>query len=173
FVEMWAVRRRLTKINDSKDWTQIFSDRRMSETEAIIQQFADHIAGSQPEVNDFRTVEAVDYFYYLPPVGMLPLATSALNAGFNLDNFFGDRRLDDVAMLDGERLQPLMREALTHEPIDLNSDEKIQVYFVKENFLAAQAKQVKQITAVFAKRSLHYYGTAQFDLAGWDLSRFV
>lgn len=170
FVEMWAVRRRLTKINDSKDWTQLGSDRRLSETEAIIQQFAAHIADAQPEINDFREVEAADFFYYLPPVGMLPLAAKA---GFNLENFFGDKRLDDVAMLDGEQLQPLMREALTHEPVDLNSDEKIQLYVVRENFLAVQAKQSKQITAVFAKQSLPYYGRARFDLADWNLSRFV
>ncbi len=173
FVEMWAVRRRLTKINDANDWTQLFSDRRLGETEAMIQQFAEDIGSSQPEINDFRKVAAVDYFYFLPPVGMLPLATSLSKAGFNLDNFFGDKRFDDVAMLDGERLQPLMREALKHEPINLYSDEKFQVYFVKENFLAAQAKQIKQLTVVFAKRSLPYYGTARFDLAGWDLSRFV
>ena len=173
FVEMWAVRRRLTTRNDANDWTQLGSDRRLSETEAIIQQFADHIKDAQPEINDFREVEAVDFFYYLPPVGMLPLATSTAKVGFNLENFFGDRRLDDVAMLDGEQLQPLMREALMHEPVNLNSDEKIQVYFIKENFLAAQAKQVKQITVVFAKRSLPYYGTARFDLADWNFSRFV
>lgn len=173
FVEMWAVRRRLTKRNDAKDWTQLGSDRRLSETEAIIAQFADHIKDAQPEINDFREIEAADFFYYLPPFGMLPLATSALKAGFNLENFFGDKRLDDVAMLDGERLQPLMREALMHEPVNLTSDEKIQVYLIRENFLAAQAEQVKQITAVFAKRSLPYYGTARFDLADWNLSRFV
>jgi hypothetical protein len=173
FVEMWAVRRRVTKINDSKDWTQLFSDRRLSETEAMIQQFAEHIRGEEPENNDFREVEAPDFFYYLPPVGILPLATAGTKNGFNLENFFGDKLLDDVAMLDGDSLQPLMREALMHEPIDLTSDEKIQVYVIRENFLAAQAKQVKQITAVFAKRNLPYFGTARFGLADWNLSRFV
>ena len=173
FVEMWAVRRRVTKINDAKDWTQIFSDRRLSETEAMIQQFAEHIAGEQPEKNDFRDVAAADFFYYLPPAGILPLAIAGTQAGFNIESFFGDKLLEDVAMLDGDSLQPLLREALTHEPIDLAADEKIQVYIVRENFLAAQAGQVKQLTAVFAKRNLPYYGTARFNWANWNLSRFV
>jgi hypothetical protein len=173
FVEMWAVRRRVSKINDAKDWTQLLSDRRLSETEAMIQQFADHLAGEEPEKNDFRQIAAVDFFYYLPPVGMLPLATSGSKAGFDLDSFFGARYLDDIAMLDGDSLQPLLREAAAHEPINLRADEKIQIYLVRENFLAAQAGQVKQLTAVFAKRNLPYFGTARFDLADWNLSRFV
>ncbi len=173
FIDMWAVRRRLTKKDDSGDWTQLFSDRRLSETEAMIQQFAEQIADEQPEKNDFQDIEAVDYFYYLPPVGMLPLATSASPAGFNLEGFFGKNRLEDLAMIDGEQLQPLLREALTHEPIEADSFEKIRVYIIKENFLAAQDGHIKQVTAVFAKRSLPFYGTARFELAGWDSSRFV
>jgi hypothetical protein len=173
FVDMWSVRRRLTKINNSSDWTQLLSDRRLSENEAMIQQFADQIESEEPEKNDFQGVEAVDNFYYLPPVGLLPLATSASKAGFNLLNFFGKTRLEDLAMLDGEKLQPLLREALTHEPIDVDSYEKIRVYIIKENYLAARDGAFKQITAVFAKRSLPFYGTARFDLAGWNSSRFV
>ncbi len=173
FVEMWSVRRRLTKKNDAENWTQLSSDRRMSETEAMVEQFADQIRGSQADVNDFREIKAEDYFYYLPPIGMLPLATPGSSAGFDLENFFGDKRLEDVAMIDGEQIKPLLREALSHEPINLTSDEKIRLYLVRENFLAAQAKQTKQITIVFAKRALPYYGTARFDLAEWNLSRFV
>lgn len=173
FVEMWSVRRRLTKKNDAENWTQLSSDRRRGETEAMVEQFADQIRGSQPDVNDFREIKAADYFYYLPPIGMLPLATLGSSAGFDLENFFGDKRLEDTAMIDGEQLQPLLRDALSHEPINLTSDEKIRLYLVRENFLAAQAKQTKQITIVFAKRALPYYGTARFDLAEWNLNRFI
>ena len=173
FVEMWAVRRRLTSINDSDDWTQLFSDRRLSETEAMIQQFAAQIEDEQPYVNDFRDIAADDYFYYLPPAGMLPLATAASRTGFDLETFFGSGRLETMAMLEGERLTPLLREALKHEPINLNSDEKIQPYVIRENFMAMESGLMKQITVVFAKRSLPYVGTSRFDLSSWDLSRFV
>lgn len=175
FVEAWAVRRRLTKRSDDEDWTQFIGDRRASESEAVMRQFADQIADSQPETNDFRQIRAVDYFRYLPPAGILPLANSGESAGFNLQNFFGDRELDDIAMLEGERLPLLLREAAAHEPIDLLSNEKIQLYFVRENFQAAQTGQVKQLSLVFAKRTIPYCGTARFDeaLSKWNLSRFV
>jgi hypothetical protein len=172
FVEMWAVRRRLTR-QAGEDWTQLLDDRRMSETEAMIKQFAEQIKDSNPDKNDYRDVAAADYFEYLPPVGMLPLATSIAQFGFDLEVFFGGRQLKNVAMFDGEKLRPLLREALSHEPINLNGDEKIQLYLIRENFTALQANQVKQITVVFAKRSLPYFGTARFDFAQWNLSRFV
>ncbi len=175
FVEMWAVRRRLMNRGDDESWTQFVGDRRAAETEAVMRQFADQIAGSQPETNDFREIRAVDYFRYLPPAGILPLASADDSAGFDLENFFGDRPLDDIAMLEGERLPPLLREAAAHEPIDLLSDEKIQLYLVRENFQAAQAGQIKQLSLVFAKRTVPYCGTARFDeaLSKWNLSRFV
>ncbi|HEY8561392.1 MAG TPA: hypothetical protein VIL74_13530 [Pyrinomonadaceae bacterium] len=172
FVEMWAVRRRVAKRSDAAGWTQLIGDRRASETEAMIEQFADHIAGEAPDENDFREVRAVDHFFFLPPIGILPLAAGGKN-GFDLDSFFGEKMLADVALLDGDSLRPLLREAATHEPISLRTDEKIRIYLVRENFLAAQAGQVKQIAAVFAKRNLPYYGTARFDLADWDSSRFA
>jgi hypothetical protein len=78
-------------------------------------------------------------------------------------------------MIDGDQLQPLLREALKHEPIDLDSDEKIQLYLVRENFEAVRNGQVKQFSVVFAKRTIPYFGTARFDseLSNWNLSRFV
>lgn len=190
FVEMWAVRRRLTKRNavlarKNRDsglsgllgdhLSELIGDRSLSETEAMLHQFADQIRGSQPEKNDFREIRAGDYFRYLPPVGMLPLASQNLIAGFDLERFFGSRRLKDIAMLEGEGLRSLFLEALSHEPINLSSDEKIQLYFIRENFQAVQAKQVNQYTLVFAKRSIPYCGIARFDaaLTKWELSRFV
>jgi len=172
FVESWAVRRRLTGKND-EDWTQLLDDRRLSETEAMIKQFDEQIKDSEPDKNDYREIIAADYFEFLPPAGILPLATSGTPFGFDLEVFFGGRQLKNAAMSDGEKLRPLLREALSHEPINLKSDEKIQLYLIRENFTAVQAKQIKQITLVFAKRCLPYYGTARFDFAQWNLSRFV
>ena len=90
FVDMWSVRRRVARINDAPDWTLLISDRRLGENEAMLQQFADHIAGEKPEKNDFRDVKAVDYFYFLPPVGILPVSMSGSKTGFRLEKFFGE-----------------------------------------------------------------------------------
>ncbi|CAN5806138.1 hypothetical protein BH20ACI4_BH20ACI4_12080 [soil metagenome] len=175
FVEMWSVRRRVTRRIEDKNWTQLTNDRRLSETEAMMRQFARQIEESQPTQNKYRTVQAIDYFRYLPPAGILPQAATQIGNGFELENFFKNKRLNDIAMIDGAQLQPLLREALTHEPIDLHSDEKIQIYFVRENFDAVQSGQIKQFSVVFAKRTIPYHGTARFnaELSNWNLSRYV
>lgn len=175
FVEMWAVRRRVSRRNDDENWTRLTTDRRLSETEAMMRQFAEQIEDSLPELKNHQTVVATDFFRFLPPAGILPQAVTRNSAGFELEKFFKDKRLDDIAMMDGEQLQPLLREALNHEPIDLFSDEPVQLYFVRENFDAVRSGQVSQFSVVFAKRTLPYFGTARFDssLSQWNLSRFV
>ncbi len=175
FVEMWSVRRRSSRRNEEKNWTQLTSDRRLSETEAMMRQFARQIEESQPAQSKYGSVQAVDYFRFLPPAGIFPQAATQNGNGFEFENFFKNKRLNDVAMIDGAQLQPLLREALTHEPIDLFSDELIQVYFVRENFDAVRSGQIKQFSVVFAKRTIPYHGTARFnaDLSNWNLSRYV
>ena len=172
FVDMWSVRRRLTRNSDARDWTQLVSDRRISETEAMIQQFADHIAGEEPEKHDFLDIRAADYFYFLPPAGILPVATFGATTGFSLDKFFGKKYLREIALIDGENLQALMREALKRDPVDLRTKEKVRIYIIRENFKAVRDGRVDQIAAVFAKESMPYFGTARFNSTEWDSSRF-
>lgn len=175
FVEMWAVRRRVSRRNDDENWTRLTTDRRLSETEAMMRQFAEQIEDSLPQRVNYQRVVASDFFRFLPPAGILPQAVTQNSAGFELENFFKDKRLDDIAMIDGEQLQPLLREALNHEPIDLFADEPVRLYFVRENFDAVRSGQVGQFSVVFAKRTLPYFGTARFDsaLSQWNLSRFI
>jgi hypothetical protein len=173
FVDMWSVRRRVTRSNDASDWTRLLSDRRTSETEAMIRQFADHIAGEEPEKKDFQDVEAIDFFDFLPPVGILPVAAPGAKAGFNLSRFFGRRFLEEISFIDGENIQPLMRAALARDPIDLGSNERVRLYFIRENFAAVQAGKLNQFAVVFAKENMPNFGTARFEFSEWNLSRFV
>lgn len=175
YIEMWSVRRRINHASDDKNWTKATDDRRLGETEAMMRQFANQIEDAEPEKNNYQAIRAADFFRFLPPAGIIPQASTLGGNGFDLNNFFQNRRLDDIAMIDGEQLQPLLREALTHEPIDLDSDEEIQIYFVRENFEAVRAGQIKQFSVVFAKRTIPYYGKARFnaELSNWNLSRYV
>jgi hypothetical protein len=172
FVEMWAVRRRVTKRNDQEDWTQLISDRRVSETEAMMRQFADQIERLQIEESNLPAAKAGDYFRFLPPAGILPLAGPA-QKGFDSNNFFGAKASTEIALLDGDRLRTLLNESLAHEPIDLKTGEKVQLYFVRENLEAAEQGQNVQKALVFARHSLPFYGVARFGRAQWDLSRFA
>ncbi len=173
FVEMWAVRRRMTRFTDDDTWTHLVSDRRLSETEAMMFQFADQIEEMLLRENSPQTIEADDHFRYLPPAGILPLKIpGASRKGFDPAFFFGGRGSTDIVSMDGDRLRPLLREALSHEPIDLLSAEKIQFYFVRENLQALAAGQNVQKILVFARHSLPYFGVARFDEAEFERDRF-
>jgi len=173
FVEKWAVRRRLTKRNNDEAWTQLTSDRRMSESEAMMQQFADQIENLQIEETDLRAIEADDYFRFLPPAGLLPIASYGAEDGFDLDEFFGSKGSEEIALLEGSRLRALLNESLTHEPVDMDTDEKIQLYFMRENLEAVEQGQNAQLALIFARHSLPYYGAARFGRAEWNTSRFA
>ena len=173
FVEMWAVRRRLASRRDGGNWTQLIDDRRMSESEAITRQFADQIESLQTEERDLRAIEAEDYFRFLPPAGLLPVATSGANDGFDIDGFFGPKGSEEIALFEGSRLRSLLNESLTHEPIDMNTDEKIQLYFTRENLEAFEQGQNVRLALIFARHSLPYYGITRFGGAEWNLSRFA
>lgn len=155
FVETWAVRRRVTKRDSDKNWTQIVKDRRRSEAEAMMMQFADQIKRLEITETNLATVQAAQNFRYLPPAGMLPIANGA-QPGFNAATFFGSKG-STIATIDGDLLPVLMELALAHEPIDLSSAYTVQLYFVKENLSNLSGQGVKK-SLVFARHSLPYMG---------------
>lgn len=166
FVENWAVRRRLANRTESGNWTQLLSDRRLSESEASMRQFEDQIKKMLIDETKPSTVRAEEYFEFLPPAGILPIETSK-RKGFNIAAFFGSRVSPEknIRNTDGDRLRLLFSNALRHEPIDLNSGEKIRLYFVRENIRALEKGENIQKVVVFARHSLSTIGVARFDEA--------
>lgn len=174
FVEMWAVRRRLTKINADKNWTQLIGDRRASETEAMMHQFADHIESLESVEKDLTKIKAIDRFDFLPPAGLLPITFSSSNKqSFDTEVFFGNVASADIALLEGRSLRSLLDEAKSHEPVDLPAEERIQLYYIRENLEAFNAKETTRLTLVFASHTMSYRGAARFGAAEFDLSRFA
>lgn len=159
FVENWAVRRRISRRDDDEDWTQIVKDRRLSETESMMMQFAAQIENLESEGANLPTIIAKDYFRHLPPAGILPV-TSTANAGkpgFSPATFFGTK-YSTPANLDGDLLPVLLEQALSHEPIDLDkAADDIQLYHVKENVAALGGTTIRK-ALVFARHSLPYLG---------------
>lgn len=159
FVENWAVRRRISRRDDDDDWTQIVKDRRLSESEAMMMQFADQIEELESQSANLSTIAAKDYFQYLPPAGILPVAIpgTAGKPGFNPAAFFG-AKYTTPAELDGDLLPVLLEQSLSHEPINFdNAADKIQLYYVKENITATGGTNTQK-ALVFARHSLPYMG---------------
>ncbi len=174
FVDNWSVRRRISLKNCSNNRTQFIGDRRLSDSEAMLNQFDEQISRLVSTSNNPKTIKADDYFRYLPAAGIIPLAvpTSTVK-GFDKNIFFGSRISPNVIQTDGDRLQSLLHESFLHEPIDLNSPEKIRLYEIRENIQAVTAGENIAKTLVFARYSLPYFGVARFNEAEFDEDTFA
>ena len=167
FVDLWSVRRRLTRRAAEGDWIRIVSDRRRAEGEAMVLQFQQQIAELADEPGA-DLVRATDRFEYLPPVGLLPLAVSVAG-GIDSITFFEGLKPTDAVFVEGAKLDALVQESFAFPPIDLASDETIRTYTVRENEQAVG----KQPYLVFANGHLPYRGDAEFDLAYWNFANYA
>lgn len=182
FVEMWAVRRRVTQFSENKNWGFLSNDRRQSESEAMFYQFADQVKDIRLNETNLHQIAAKDRFSYLPPLGVLPLKTpvggltitnSSVSKGFSSQVFFDQLEPVEAAMLDAARFRRLIQESFQYDPIDLKKDEKVRLYLLWENVRAVETGSSTQLVLIFTNQTLPYSGTARFGYSKFDLSRFA
>jgi hypothetical protein len=184
FVDQWSVRRRPVTSPFSSPWPLLFSERRRAEAEAMFEQFQEQLVDQLSDAT-LASVKAIDYFRYLPPSGIIPLAGKNGSRGINLVNFtYGLTILDredflgqpfpDRIYIVGAKLEPLIRDSLGYPPIDLRSGELIWTYLVRENIQAIDntASNPSQPYLVFANGQMPFAGDARFDLNRWGYSNF-
>jgi hypothetical protein len=174
YVDMWPVRRRLTKTPTDTFWEPLIGDRRLAEGEAMFLQFQDHLHRLSGASADLAAISAEDHFAFLPPLGILPVRRDNTSPGFDPARFFGVAHASsDVAMLDAAQLASLLSASFRHEPVRLDSVGKLQLYLIWESVRAAQTGGASQLTMVFANPALPYAGTARFGHARFSRSRFA
>jgi hypothetical protein len=173
FVDRWAVRRRVTAPMVAPRWPTTMGDRRRAEAEAMFLQFEDQIEELLAMLGSPQSVAASTYFAFLPPAGVLPIDTSGGAPGFDPDTFFGSQASKDVAEIDADLVRALLHDSLWHEPIQVGSDERVQLYLIHENEEGVAAGTISQAALLFAKHTLSYRGIARFGAAKFGLSRFA
>jgi hypothetical protein len=164
FVDMWSVRRRLVRPDGLVDaWKGVLSERRVADGQARFLQFQDQLS-TIPVNNNTR---AVDYFYFLPPVGFLPVTPDSTQeklsnlrlhrgqlvngldlfkliaakkpTGFNLFKFFEGISLR-LGLIAGETLDFTLHRSWYDEPFETVQTAKqprIQLYLVEDNLIDA------------------------------------
>jgi hypothetical protein len=170
FIDMWSVRRRLTKTAHSEGWHSLVGDRRTSESEAMVLQFQDHIADMlKNPAAPMSTVAAGQYFHRLPPAGLLPLArrdpTGRDFNGINPTTFFGGHAPRPAAFIDGGIVRSLLADAGKYEPVDLTRGEVVWLYQVLQNDRAFSTTSNVTPYILFTTAQMLYRGTALFDIA--------
>jgi hypothetical protein len=177
FVDMWSVRRRLSRRSPNGNWNALLDDRLMAEGEARLQQFTAQISELVTfQSGNLMAIKAGDFFKYLPAVGVIPLGGVGSAVGFDQLQFFQSSITRPVVYMPGALLQDLLRQSFSFPPIDLNSPEVIWLYMVRENMEAFDQNPILgsiQPYLVFSNGQIPYRGVARFDLADWSYSNFV
>jgi hypothetical protein len=173
FIDMWSVRRRITTAASAVRWPTLFSDRRCAEAEAMCLQFQDQIEELWLNGNP-AVVNAQSYFSFLPPIGFLPIGTGPRTA-FDYKVFFQNKiHRDESVFIEGAQVCSLMRDALAYPPIDLNSEEMVWLYLIRENIelFDLGATQRPQQYVVFVNGHTLYRGNARYDLNRWNFGNY-
>ena len=173
FVDMWAARRRLIDPAAAPQWEMMIGDRRRGEAEAIFMQFANHLEDLRATLTHPESMVVTDHFRYLPPAGWVPLV--GVGVGFNYAKFFEGRSRFGPVFIEGSRVEPLARTALSFAPIDLNNNEMVWLYFVRENQdpRAFAGGPTPLSYLIFASGHMPFFAEARFDVARWDYSNYT
>lgn len=171
FVDLWSVRRRVTK-------TAIFpslalNDARLAAAEAMMLQFQRQI----DELNRAGALNvatnATSYFRYLPAAGLLPLP-SGVSGGVNYESFFSSTTWRGPAFVPDEKLEGLFTAALASPPIEIESRELIWLYLGVANTRGANAIAPPRVQGfvAFVNGYVEYAANARFNLARWNYANY-
>lgn len=118
FIDHWSVRRRITQSSLYQHWNGVVSERRRSEAEAAFLQFQEHLNAiiGDGGVN-LSTLQADQYFEYLPAAGFLPNT----GGGLDLATFLGPYAPTGTTSVDEGIMRARLQRALLTEPIRINS----------------------------------------------------
>jgi hypothetical protein len=175
FIDLWSVRRRLTRPPVEDAWALLSGDRPSAKGEAMFLQFqeqlADLMVGPSAE-----SVTIADSFEYLPPAGIVPVASAgALRPGIDPTTFFAGTTTRAAMVLEGAKVPPLLRRSFQFPPIVPASRELIWLYEVRENRDpgAWTAGAPGGPYLLFTTGFMRYAAQPQFDLSRWDYADFA
>jgi hypothetical protein len=172
FVDLWAVRRRLTRRGAEGEWAAFVGDRRRAETEAMVLQFQAQLEELRLDVAP-ETVAAKAHFELLPPLGFLPIG-EAPDAAFDFAQFFADLPIRAPAVLEAARVEELVQDALAYPPIELETGELVWLYLIRQNLQAVtEAGSTPRRYVLFTNGQVSYRADARFELSYWNFANYA
>jgi len=176
FLDMWAVRRAVLPAPSSEYWPLPSGRRRANEGLAMFLQFQDHISNLPSTLGtaSLSSVSAVDYFFYLPAAGFLPVGNVTPSAGFDYIEFFSNRTYRDPLFIEGARIGSIFNTSFLYPPIDLSKQELLWVYQVRENqeTSGANPSVAPPLYMLFTNGQLDFQGKARFDLNYFNYANY-
>jgi hypothetical protein len=172
FVDMWAVRRRITHTRSAVSFPPA-SDVRQARAEAMVQQFQAQVALMAAEPTS-TTTTAISRFQHLPPFGMVPVGATA-GRDFSLLTFFNSLKTRGPFYVEGSRVSSTLDQALAFFPIDTASDELIWLYRTRENQQAIDdgSGATPRTTIFFVTGHAPWRGDAHYDISKWNYASYA
>jgi len=130
YVDLWSVRRRC-RSGTAAPGQIAFSDRAAAQAEAMYFQFSQQLSelGRSP---DAGSIEARQFFRYLPAAGFLPVSSGAVPR-FDYPTFFTGKTCSPPRYIESADVEALLAESMHYPPVDLDDPEFVRIYFVHEN----------------------------------------
>jgi hypothetical protein len=176
FVDMWAVRRRLTHTKTASDFG--LDDARLAAAEAMREQFRAQLEVIR-EGSSLGSYQAKTAFRWLPPAGLVPLSSGSGATGFDAGNFFTGKTWNlhphwpAPIYMEGGMVETLLRVSAQYPPVDLDDKEMVWLYSVRENIRALATGHTVQPYLVFANANLPFFGEPRFDRAHANYSNLL
>ncbi len=177
FVDLWSVRRRVAHTRAASAFP--LDDVRLATAEAMRDQFKEHLRAVLDVASTPANVQASDSFRYLPPAGLVPLASAANPRAFVVTSFFQGKTWNSHAnwpqpvYMEGGMLEALLRDSAKYPPVDLQDPEMIWLYSVRQNIVALNTSGSIQPYVVFANAGMPFFGEPRFDRSHFNYANFV
>jgi hypothetical protein len=176
FVDMWAVRRALVSKDLLDTWAPGAGRRRVVEGLAMFLQFeaqVDDLIDANSSQSVLGTIDATQYFQFLPPAGILRMAGVAA-LGFDPAKFFASKTYRGPLFIEGAKVGPLVHTSFAYPPVDLTNPEMVWLYWVRENLEpGVQPSPTTQPYLIFTNGHVPFQALAQFDLNYWNYANFI
>ncbi len=183
FVDLWSVRRRAAYPAASGGWPTFAGERRRVEGEAMFFQFQAQLEWLISRHESPRSIAAGEYFRYLPPAGLLPIARGG-SLDLDFQTFLGTvpyRRTEYYLhpeysgypeLVDGDEVPVIFGESWRHQPVDLEEAEMVWLYQPAVRSTGAAHPRARAPYLLFASGHMRPAAIARFDVARWDYSNF-
>jgi len=156
FIDLWAVRRVMSSGFIHSDWHLLLSPRTKAESEAIFLQFQHQLSHLRSTLSlSLASVEAAEYFKFLPPAGFVPVRGVGSLQGFQQNTFFGELTSGGMTFIQHDKVKKMIYEALLHRPVDVDLQGMLQIYRVWENGEAVAGSESAQLYCIFTSREVH------------------
>jgi hypothetical protein len=178
WVDMWSVRRLIIPQDTSAPWMPLVGRRRWMEGLAVFRQFQGQVSdivesgvGGAP----LTSIIATDYFQYLPAAGFIPIGNINPLGGFDYLQFFKNRTYRSPVFMEGAKLELLVHTSFLFPPIDLNKQELLWVYQIRENqeTIDNSTTNALSLYMLFSNGQMSYQGVAKYDLNYWNYANYV